>query len=274
MHDDFRSKETSWLSFNARVLQEAADPEVPLFERIKFLGIYSSNLDEFFRVRVATLKRLVSLGDQWKTLDIPDPNETLRKVTRLVSKQAEDFNHAYAQVKADLRDNGIRLIDDTEVPANLRSYLHDYFRREVSPHIFPIVLKAAAKLPKLRDLPMYLAVKASKSDGTGRPMHALIEIPQNLPRFIPLPKKGADQLVMFLDDIIRFGLHEVFSTFPYDQYESYAIKFTRDSELQFDDDFTESFYEKLADSLKARDEGLPVRANFDENFPKPFLNLV
>ena len=274
MNKDFRSKETSWLSFNARVLQEAGDPEVPLFDRIKFLGIYSSNLDEFFRVRVATLKRLASLGDEWKKLDIPNPNETLKKVTRLVGKQAEDYNSAYSRVKEDLNENGIRLIDETEVPSSLKKWLLDYFRSEVSTHIFPIILKASAKLPKLKDLPMYLAVKASKADGTGRPMHALIEIPGNLPRFIPLPKTGDVQLVMYLDDIIRFGLDEVFATFPYDQFDSYAIKFTRDSELEFDDDFTESFYEKLEDSLKAREEGLPVRANFDENFPKPFLNLV
>lgn len=274
MESDFRSKETSWLSFNARVLQEAADPEVPLFERIKFLGIYSSNLDEFFRVRVATLKRLASLGDEWKKLDIPDPRETLRKVTRLVARQAEDYNGAFRQVVADLEANGIHLIDDKQVPSELRGHVRDYFRREVSPHIFPIILKAAAKLPKLKDLPMYLAVRASKSDGTGRPMHALIEIPGNLPRFITLPKLGKENLVMFLDDVIRFGLHEVFATFPYDHFESFAIKFTRDSELEFDDDFTESFYDKLEDSLKAREEGLPVRANFDERFPKPFLNLI
>ena len=274
METEFRSKETSWLSFNARVLQEAADPSVPLLERIKFLGIYSSNLDEFFRVRVATLKRLASLGDEWKDLDIPDPHITLKGIRFLVSKQAEDFNIAYAKVKADLETNGIRLINEKDVPSSLKPYMRDYFRRKVSPHIFPIILKATAKLPKLKDLPMYLAVKASKSNGMGRPMHALIEIPQHLPRFIPLPMVGDKQLVMYLDDIIRFGLDDIFVTFPYDHFESYAIKFTRDSELAFDDDFTESFYEKLADSLKAREEGLPVRANFDETFPKPFLNLI
>ena len=128
MSSDFRSKETSWLSFNARVLQEAADPTVPLFERIKFLGIYSSNLDEFFRVRVATLKRLASLGDQWKRLGIPDPKITLKKVTRLVSAQGETFDAAYGQVKAGLAENGIRLIDETQVPTNLRVFLRDYFR--------------------------------------------------------------------------------------------------------------------------------------------------
>tara|TARA_R110002096_G_scaffold71295_8_gene170419 strand:- start:636 stop:2678 length:2043 start_codon:yes stop_codon:yes gene_type:complete len=274
MKTEFRSKETSWLSFNARVLQEAVDPLVPLFERIKFLGIYSSNLDEFFRVRVATLKRLATLGDEWKHLDIPDPNITLKKVTRLVGLQGIDFNKAYQMVHRDLAANGIKLINETEVPAGLKKFLRDYFQREVSPHIFPIILKSATKLPKLKDLPMYLAVRATRSKGGGRPMHALIEIPGNLPRFILLPKTGEAQLVMYLDDIIRFGLDEIFASFKYDNYESYAIKFTRDSELEFDDDFTESFYEKLEDSLKAREDGLPVRANFDVSFPKHFLNLV
>lgn len=274
MEEVFRSKETSWLSFNARVLQEAADPTVPLFERIKFLGIYSSNLDEFFRVRVATLKRLALLGDQWMSLGIPDPNETLEKVGRLVARQGIEFDAAYRQVFRDLEKSGIKLINDRQVPSELSQYLREYFLREVSPHIFPIILKAAAKLPRLKDLPMYLAVKLSKKDGTGRPMHSLIEIPGNLPRFIPLPRKGRMQLVMYLDDIIRFGLKDVFAHFQHDQFDSYAIKFTRDSELEFDDDFTESYYEKLADSLKARDEGLPVRANFDADFPKPFLKLV
>ena len=196
MEPQFRSKETSWLSFNARVLQEAADPAVPLYERIKFLGIYSSNLDEFFRVRVATLKRLASLGDEWKQLNVPDPHATLQMIARIVGQQAEEFNRAYEQMKKDLALNGIRLITEQEVPPALKGYLRDYFRRFVSPHVFPIILKATAKLPRLKDLPMYLAVRATKTSGTGRPMHALIEIPGNLPRFIPLPKTGTTQLVM------------------------------------------------------------------------------
>ncbi|MDF1811044.1 MAG: polyphosphate kinase 1 [Verrucomicrobiales bacterium] len=268
----FRSKETSWLSFNARVLQEGADPEVPLFERIKFLGIYSNNLDEFFRVRVATLKRLISLGDKWKELHMPDPAVTLKKVNALVAKQAAEFNVAYEQVFVDLEKEGIRLIDETEVPPDLDPFLRKYFREEVNPHIYPIILKASANLPRLADLPMYLSVKMNKNRGRG--MHALIEIPGNLPRFIPLPKKGDTQLVMYLDDIIRFALPEIFHSFTFDEFESYAIKFTRDAELAFDDDFTESFFDRLSDSIKARDVGSPVRANFDASIPNPFLNLL
>lgn len=268
----FRSKETSWLSFNARVLQEGADPEVPLFERVKFLGIYSNNLDEFFRVRVATLKRLIRLGDKWKELNVPDPLVTLKKVNTLVARQAEEFNRAYEQIFADLDREGIRLIDERRVPVELKPFLKSYFREEVSPHIFPIMLKATAKLPQLADSPMYLAVKLAKE--TGRDMHALIEIPGTLPRFVTLPRQGDTQLVMYLDDVIRFGLPDVFPTFTFEFFESYAIKFTRDAELAFDDDFTESYYDRLTDSIKAREEGSPVRANFDASIPKPFLNLL
>lgn len=270
----FRSKETSWLAFNARVLQEGSDPDVPLLERIKFLGIYSSNMDEFFRVRVATLKRLTMLGNRWKELSIPDPNETLREVNEMVANQARVFNLAYDQALADLAENGIELVNDNHVPSRLKKWLVDYFRQEVSPHLMPIMLKASAKLPQLKDHPMYLAIRLNKRSGGGRSAHAFLEIPGELPRFVVLPKIGKKQLVMYVDDIIRFGLGDLFGHLPYDHYESYAIKFTRDAEIMFDDDFTDSFYEKLTEGLRAREEGLPVRANYDAAFPKNFLNLV
>lgn len=272
MNDSFRSKETSWLSFNARVLQEAADRSVPLYERIKFLGIYSNNLDEFFRVRVATLNRLIGLGDKWKELNMPNPAITLKKVNNLVSKQSSAFNEAYDQVFSDLKEQGICLINETEVPKNQKAFLRNYFQEEVRPHIFPIILKASAKLPQLDDLPMYLAVHLTKEKG--RDMYALIEIPGNLPRFIPLPKTDKTQMVMYLDDIIRFGLPELFNTFNFDEFKSYAIKFTRDAEMAFDDDFTESYFDQLSDGLRGRMEGSPVRANYDSKIPKGFINLL
>lgn len=274
MEIPFRSKEVSWLSFNARVLQEGADPGVPLHERIKFLGIYSNNLDEFFRVRVATLKRLTQLGDRWKELSIPDPNETLREVSAIVARQAAEFNRAYAAALEDYEKIGVRVVNDNHVPEDRQKWVKDFFRAEVSRQVMPIMLKSAAALPKLKDFPMYLAVRLSKKTGSGRPAHALLEIPNNLPRFVVLPKSGDTQLVMYLDDIIRFGLKDIFGHLAYDEYESYAIKFTRDAEIEFDEDFTESFYEKLTEGLRAREQGSPVRANYDAAFPKPFLNLV
>ena len=185
----FRSKEVSWLSFNARVLQEGSNPEVPLMERVKFLGIYSNNLDEFFRVRVATLQRLIQLGDRWKDFGIPNPRETLKEINRIVSKQAEEFNRAYASALAGLKENGIEIVDNRQVPKELHDYLYSYFRSKVSPHLMPIMLKASAELPQLADVPMYLAVRLEKRRERGRPAHALLEIPSALPRFVVLPKK-------------------------------------------------------------------------------------
>ena len=270
----FRSKEVSWLSFNARVLQEAQSPDVPLLERLKFLGIYSSNLDEFFRVRVATLRRLVDIGVPHDGLGIPDPKKTLREVNLILKRETEVFNQTYAEVFGELEKEHIKLITDEEVPEELRDYLDEFLEHEVLPSLMPITIKSTSELSNLRDRPMYLAVRMSKSSGVGRGQHALIEIPDELPRFHVLPKLGQDQLVMYVDDVIRFGLHKVFESTQFDQFESYALKFTRDAEWEFDNDFTESFYEQVSEGLKSRLGGGPVRVNFDEAMPRGFLRLV
>ncbi len=274
MHDRFRSKEISWLSFNERVLQEAANPDVPLLDRVKFLGIYSSNLDEFFRVRVATLKRLATLGDHYRDLHIPNPVDTLKQINAIVAKDSLSFNKTYAQVIADLADKEIHVIDNRTVPGRHRAWLQEYFENTVAPRLMPIVLKANAKLPQLKDNPMYLAVRLEKKNGKGRPAHSLIEIPGDLPRFVVLPKDGEATLIMYLDDIIRYGLPGIFQHFPYDHFDSFAIKFTRDSELEFDDDFTESVYDKVSDGLLAREGGFPVRCNYDADIPPHFIRLL
>lgn len=274
MHDRFRSKEISWLSFNERVLQEAANPDVPLLERVKFLGIYSSNLDEFFRVRVATLKRLATLGNHYLDLHIPNPVETLKQINASVARENHSFNKAYTQVIADLAANRIQVIDNRNVPARHQAWLLDYFKDTVAPRLMPIMLKASAKLPQLKDNPMYLAVRLEKKNGKGRPAHSLIEIPGDLPRFVVLPTAGKSTLIMYLDDIIRYGLPGIFQHLPYDHFDSFAIKFTRDSELEFDDDFTESVYDKVSDGLLAREGGFPVRSNYDASIPPHFLRLL
>ncbi|MEZ5303880.1 MAG: polyphosphate kinase 1 [Verrucomicrobiales bacterium] len=271
----FRSKEESWLSFNSRVLQEAANANVPLLERVMFLGICSSNLDEFFRVRVATLKRLTRIGKRFEKLKIPDPNVTARRVNAILQKETERFNRAYAGVMKDLRKAGVRVVTDRELPEPLHDYVREYFLTEVRPRIMPIKLKANARLQGLKDHPMYLAVRLSHKNGKGGKGHALLEIPASeLPRFKVLPDHEGDQIVMYLDDIIRFGLPTLFTAMPYDHFESWAIKFTRDSEMEFDDDFTESLYEKVTEGLRARETGNPVRINYDHQMPKSVLKLL
>ena len=275
----FRAKEISWLSFNSRVLEEAEDSTVPLIERVRFLGIYSSNLDEFFRVRVATLRRLARLGKEVKSLNIPDPAETLFEVHEILVKESERFNAAYATVLEKLEKEGIEVVDELSVPIAQREHLLEYFLSEVRPYLMPILLKGSSDLSTLRDHPMYLAVEMKKKSGAGRPGHALIEIPTDvLPRFYVLPeikkKKSSVRQVMFLDDIIRFGMATVFETLPYDVFDAYAIKFTRDSELEFDDDFTESILERMSEGLRARLVGSPVRMNYDAKMPEFFLKLL
>jgi polyphosphate kinase len=276
MPSHFRSKEISWLAFNNRVLQEAQDVSTPLMERMKFLGIYSNNLDEFFRVRVATLKRLIQLGKlYYKKLDIPDPKKTLKEINDILAGETGRFNKAYDSIIEGLADHGIRVVNENQVPKELREYVLDYFESQVRPHLMPIVMKANFRLTRLRDDPMYLAVRLSKKHSKGRPAHALIEIPTpTLPRFKVLPSIGDDHLVMYLDDIIRFGLPRLFATLPYDTFETYAVKFTRDAEMILDDDFNESFLDKLSEAIRAREEGDPVRLNFDEKIPKDFLRLL
>ncbi|MGI9243590.1 MAG: polyphosphate kinase 1, partial [Verrucomicrobiales bacterium] len=268
----FRAKEISWLSFNRRVLEEAEDSSVPLIERIRFLGIYSSNLDEFFRVRVATLRRLARLGEEFTSLKIPDPAETLFEVHEILVKETAQFNRAYDAALEGLEKKGITVVDELSVPLAQREHLMDYFLSEVRPHLMPILLKGSSDLSDLRDHPMYLGVEMKKKSGAGRPGYALIEIPSDiLPRFYVLPevarvkgnKRAKQRQVMYLDDIIRFGLPTIFSTLPYDSFDAYAIKFTRDSELEFDDDFTESIMERMSEGLRARLAGSPVRMNYD-----------
>lgn len=249
----FRSKEISWLAFNSRVLQEAGNTAVPLLERLKFLGIYSSNLDEFFRVRMATLRRLVLLGKDYRKLQLPDPKATLKEARSVIKRDAGIYDRIYDEIFAGLAQQGIRLINDTEVPRALKPWLTEYFFAKVRPRIMPIVIRSYSQLGSLRDQPMYLAVEMGRAGRKTRLAHALIEIPSvELPRFVTLPEHKGQRLVMYLDDIIRFGLPSIFTGLPYDKFEAYAIKFTRDAEMGFDDDVTESLYDKIAEGLRSR----------------------
>lgn len=271
----FRSKEVSWLAFNSRVLQEAGDPKVPLLERLRFLGIYSSNLDEFFRVRIATLRRLVLLGRDYQKLQLPDPKITLRETKSIIKRDAAIYDRIYDEIFAGLAGQGIRLIKDAEVPKLLKPWLTEYFYTKVRPRIMPIVIRSYSELGALRDHPMYLAVEMGRLERKTRLAHALIEIPSTeLPRFVTLPEHKGERLVMYLDDIIRFGLPSIFTGLPYDKFEAYAIKFTRDAEMGFDDDVTESLYDKIAEGLRSRQTGQAVRMNYDARIPPSFLKLL
>lgn len=274
MSKTYIPKEISWLSFNERVLQEAENKEVPLIERFKFLGIYSNNLDEFFRVRVATLRRLSQYGAKSSTSILGyNPKTTLKKVQEIVLEQNERFERIYSGLLQDLAKHRIRIINEKELNAEQIEFVRDYFIKEVHSRLMPFLIEENSGIPNLTDDAIYLAISLLKKPN-GKKRYALLEIPTDvLPRFIVLPQIGEDKCVIFLDDIIRYGLKDVFFIFDFDEFQAYTIKLTKDAELEIIEDISESYIEKLSRSLQQRRHGTPVRFIYDREMPKEMLKI-
>lgn len=265
---DFIHKEISWLSFNERVLQEAGDKTVPLISRIKFLGIYSSNLDEYFRVRVATLKRLASMGKTAVKIIGENPKLVLQEVEKIVFEQSKEFEAIYTSLLSDLESKNVYQKNEKALTDKEKEYALDFFRKSVRPKIFPMMLTSASPIPDLQDASIYLAVRLSRKSNPNQKKYSIIEVPTaQLSRFLILPNEGRKKSFMMLDDVIRLGLGEIFSMFSYDSFKAYTIKLTRDAELDIDDDFYGSYIEKLEKSIKRRKEGSPVRFVYDKKMP-------
>lgn len=275
MNEKYINKEISWLSFNERVLQEAGDKKVPLIERLKFLGICSSNLDEFYRVRVATLNRLTKIGKKSKKLIGGDPGEILKQIVQITGVQHKNFDKIYLQLLKEFANENIHFIDERQLTDEQGRHIQAYFQDVVRPKLFPLMLDQVQDIPELRDRMIYLAVQMRKDSNKEKLKYALIEVPSDiLPRFYILPKTGNKNYIILLDDIIRHGLKEIFSLFQYDEYEAWTIKVTRDAELDIDDDFSESYIEKIKKSLKQRTEGNPVRFIYDEKMPATMFDII
>ena len=265
------SRDISWLAFNDRVLQEANDPKVPLLERLKFLGIVSSNRDEFFRVRVASLKRLVSMGRRGKELLGEDPVHLLERIQRIVIRQQEQFDESWENLLRDLQLHGVFIINERQLSREQGLFVRDYFREEVMPSLVPIVLDNVKRFPYLHDRSIYLMVVMKRADSRER--YALVEIPTGtVPRFLVLPKDN--KYIILLDDVIRFCLEDLFFDFDYDSIQAYTIKLTRDAELDIEQDVTKSLVKKVAESVKRRTKGQPTRLIFDEELPTSALGYL
>ena len=273
--EKFINREISWLSFNERVLQEAEDPNTPLFERIRFIGIFSNNLDEFFRVRVATVRRMVDLGkDEENLLGQLTPQELHDKIQEIVSQQQQKVQEIYRDIIDELNANNIFVLNENELSEKQGKFVRNYFYEKVLPNLVPIMLRKN-KFPYLRDRSVYLAAKLSKKDNPADLAYALIRIPgRSVPRFLVLPEHDGKQFVMFLDDVIRYCMADLFFYFDYDKYEAFTIKITRDAELDIDDDISKSFIEKMSHSIKKRKKGKPVRLIYDREIPDDFLQFI
>jgi len=270
-----RNRELSWLSFNERILQEASDSEVPLLERLRFLGIFSSNLDEFFRIRVAALRRLVGLGDQARRVLGADPRSVLREIQTIVLRQHQRFDQIYADLTRALHDAHIHMVSETQLDPAQATFVRAYFRNRVRRHLMPLMLDGLKVMPVLRDQSVYLAVELYPSGGDDGRRHALMEMPTHVEgRFLELPTRGEGRSIILLDDVIRYCLNDIFASLGFERFAAYSVKITRDAELEMDDDLSDSLVKKLARSLKQRREGAPVRFTYDSALPAPFLKLL
>ena len=274
MSKTYIPKEISWLSFNERVLQEAENKEVPLIERFKFLGIYSNNLDEYFRVRVATLKRLSQFGAKSKTILGYSPKATLKKIHEIVLSQNSKFEKIYSGLIQELDKHKIHIINEKQLNQEQTEFVQKYFHKEVRTRLMPFLIEKDSELPNFTDDAIYLAIYLVKKE-TQKKRFALLEIPTHvLPRFIVLPEKGDDKYVMFIDDIIRYGLKEIFFIFDFDEFSAFTIKLTKDAELEIVDDISESYIDKLSRSLQQRKWGTPVRFIYDREIPDDLLKIL
>lgn len=269
------ARDISWLSFNARVLQEAADETVPLRERIRFLGIFSNNMDEFFRVRVATLKRMMQLGNKANMHLETDPQQILDDIQMIVLSQQSEFARIWENVQQQMKQQKIFLVTETELDPSQQEFVRDYYDAEVSPNIIPLMIENIPELPHLRDKSIYLAVMMWKKESALKKKYALIEIPSRvLGRFVLLPARPDEHHIILLEDIVRFNLPEIFSYFGYDQYHAHVFKVTRDAELDIDNDISTNLIQKIEKGLKNRRKGKPVRFVYDKEMDSGLLEYL
>lgn len=282
------NREISWLQFNARVLQEAADETVPLIDRLRFLGIFSNNLDEFFKVRYATVKRIAQAGKTGKSvLGGANAKELLDDITKIVINQQTESLQILSDIERQLEDEDIYMIRENEVSSSQGEFLKKYFLEKVSPALVTIILNDLDQIPLLKDSAGYLAVKMVMktkkevkgtnrffSHSTNEIQYALIEIPRTVDRFVVLPKESDKNYIIILDDLIRYNLDSIFSIFDYESLSAHMIKITRDAELDIDNDLSKSFIEKISSSVRDRLISEPVRFVYDDKIEKDTLKFL
>ena len=278
-------RDKSWLSFNARVLQEAADESVPLLDRLRFLGIFSNNLDEFFRVRFAAIRRLSLSGESGeKILGGITAQQLVKDITAIVIQQQSESLRILSIIEKQLEKENILIVNENELCQEHQDFVHDLFIEKVSPELVTIILNDLAEFPLLKDTAGYLAIKLvmktnekSKVLGLVKPKkeirYAIIEIPKNINRIVVLPTIGEKKYIMLLDDVIRYNLTNIFNIFDYESISAHMIKITRDAQLDIDSDMRKSMMQKIATSVKERRIGEPVRFIYDETIDKDTLTF-
>jgi polyphosphate kinase len=282
--NQYIDREKSWLAFNARVLQEAADENVPLLDRLRFLGIFSNNLDEFFRVRYAAIRRMTLEKIDTKPMigDI-SAEQLLKDITEIVIEHQSESLRILNDIEKKLEKQGIYIINEKQINKDQETFIKEFFIQKVSPELVTIMLNDLVEFPLIKDTSGYLAVKLvmnkNKSGLISQLLndkeirYAIVEIPKTINRFVVLPSNSDKQYIILLDDVIRYSLDHIFNIFDYESIDAHMIKITRDAQLEFDSDLSKSLIEKISYSVKERRVGEPVRFVYDQAIDKDTLEF-
>ncbi|MCD6179332.1 MAG: polyphosphate kinase 1 [Bacteroidales bacterium] len=271
---NYINREVSWLSFNERVLQEAMDTSNPVLERLKYLGIFSNNRDEFYRVRVATLNRMKAYK-RIAPAQKRNAVRSLQEIHKIVADQEVYFTKAYHDILEELARNNIFIVNEKELNTEQQQFVEQYFQENIRSFLSPLMLDTISNLTYFKDKHIYLAVKMMDTKKLRKDKFALIELPtEEIKRFIELPQIGEKKYIIFLDDIIRGNLKSIFGIFGFDIFEAHIMKFTRDAELDIDSDLSKSFLETMNESIKQRTKGDTVRFVYDKTVDHKFLKKI
>lgn len=269
------ARDISWLSFNARVLQEAQDPKNNLFDRLRFIGIFSNNLDEFFRVRVATLNRMVRLGKAARVHLEQNPEKILTRIQQIVMHQQIIFDETFSNIIEELKTQNIFIKTDRQLNKEQKEFVVKYFNDKVRTQIIPLMIESIPQMPLLKDKSIYMACVLGNTRNPVLQRYALIEIPTKvLPRFIILPSEKGVHDIILLEDIIRHNLRNLFAPFGFNRFLGYIIKVTRDAELDIDNDISTNIIDELEEGLKNRKKGRATRFVFDRNINATLLDYL
>ena len=266
----YLERDISWMYFNRRIMQEAHRDTVPLLERLSFLGIYSNNLDEFYRVRVASQNRVAEWGEKSGAKEAVLAKKTVRQISKLYSRYMKEYEETVHEVYAELARQNIFLINDTQADGGQLEFLRSYYHSKLEGLIVPVSFSSVKHLDHESDENIYMAVRAVRMSSSGKKMfeYAYFELPvQSCGRFIRLPDQDGKSYIMYLDDVVRCSLGYIFEGMGYSDMEAYAFKFTRDAEMEIDDDRRNGILQKISKGLKSRKKGAPLRVLYDESMP-------
>ena len=276
MSQEFNARDITWLAFNERVLQEAMDKTVPLSLRIRFLGIFSNNLDEFFRVRVAGLKRAMDFKTKLVSESFyQPPSKILAKINDIVIQQQENFDQTWKEILHEMEQENVFLKTSKKLTSQQKEFVKKYFDEVVETNIIPILLHDNKPMPYLRDKSLYLGIAMRRKEWQYQSSFAIIEIPSRfVGRFVMLPSENGEKNVMLLEDVITVMLPEIFSFFGYNEFHAHAFKVTKDAEFDLDNDINTNLAQKIEKAIKNRRKGKPTRFVFDKNMDKALLEFL